>query len=107
MRICTDFNAASVFKSLYFSLVRSNVVFAAVVCNPNYDVHINRIESIQKKFYSFLFKKFGYHSVIQFAPYLFKCKILNIEPLSVRRKNSGVLFVFDVLTGKIDSPKIL
>lgn len=79
----------------------------AVVWNLNYDDHINRIESIQKKFYSFLFKKFGYHSVIKFAPYLFKCRLLDIEPLYVRRKNSSVLFVFDVLTGKIDSSNIL
>ena len=99
MRICADFNAALVFKSLNFSLVRSHLEFAAVVWNPNYDVYINRLESIQKKFYSFLLKKFGYYNVIKFAPYMFKCRLLNTEPLSIRRKNACVLFVFNVLTG--------
>ena len=68
---------------------------------------VQRIESIQKRFHSFLLKKFGYYNIVRFAPSLFKCAILYIEPLSVRRKNSAVLFVFDVLTGRIDSPKIL
>ena len=107
MRICSDFTAASVFISLYFTHVRSHLEYAAVIWSPNYVVHINRIESVQKKFYSFLFKKFGYYNVIKFAPYEFKCSLLNFEQLSDRRKNAKILFVFDVLTGRVDSLKLL
>ena len=94
MRICADFNAVSVFFSLYNAYVRSHLEYAAVVWSPNYDVHINRIESVQK---------FGYYNVIKFAPYLFKCSLLNIELLSDRRRNAKLLFVFDILSGRIDS----
>ena len=60
-----------------------------------------------KKFYSFLFRKFGYSNVIRFAPNKFKCSVLKIEHLSDRRKNARILFVFDVLTSTIDSSKML
>ena len=75
--------------------------------SPNYDVHINRIESVQKKFLSYLFKKFGYYNVIKFAPYLFKCSLLNVEQLCDRRRNAKLLFAFDILSGRIDSPQLL
>ena len=60
MRICVDFNAVSVFISLYFAYVRSLLEYAAVIWSPNYDIHVNRIEFVQKKFFSYLFKKLGY-----------------------------------------------
>ena len=107
MRICAEFNDAPFFFFLYNAHVRSHLEYAAVVWSLNYDVHINRIESVQKRFFRFLFMKFGYYSIIKFAPYLFKCFLLNIKQLSDRRNNAKLLFVFDVLTGRIDSPQIL
>ena len=103
MRICEDLDAALDFRSLYFAYVRSHLEYAAVVWNPSYDVHINKIEYMQKTFFSVLFMKFGYYSLIQFAPYTFKCSILNIEPLSISRKCNSALFAFDTLTGRVDS----
>ena len=107
MRICANFNADSALISLYFAYVRSHLEYAAIVLSPNYDVYLNRIESVQKKFFSFVFKKFGYYSIIKLAPYLFKCSLLNIEQFSDRSNNSKLLFIFDPLTGRIDSSKIL
>ena len=45
MRICIDFNDASVFKTFYFLLVRSKIEFAAVVCNPNNYVQCGQIQN--------------------------------------------------------------
>ena len=75
--------------------------------SPSYDVNIRRIKSIQKKFFSFLLKKFGYYSMVQYANYMIKCSILQIEPLSERRKNSSLLSMFDILSGWVDSSFIL
>ena len=61
--------SAKVFKTFYFAYVRSHLEYAVVVWN--YVVHINKIESIQKKIFSFLFVRFGYYKLIQFAPLLF------------------------------------
>ena len=71
IRICANFNSASVFISFYYAYVRSHLEYATVVWNPNYYVHINRILSVDKKFYCFMFKKFGYYNDIKFAPYSF------------------------------------
>ena len=87
MRSCADVNTASVLNRFIFQQLGLTQNL-----NPNFDVHVNRIESIQKTFYSFLLKKMW---LLQrkLAPYLFK---LNIKPLSVRRKNTCVfLCVFD------------
>ena len=67
MRICADFNSFSAFISLY---VRPHLEYAAVVWSPNYIVQIARIESIQNKFFRFIFKKFGFYNVIKFAPHI-------------------------------------
>ena len=53
MRICADFSAVSVFIYLYFSHVRSHLEYVTAIWSLNYDIHINRIESVQKKFFSF------------------------------------------------------
>ena len=52
MRISLHFDAASVIFSLYFAHVRSHLEHAAVIWSPNYGVHIYRMESVQKRFYS-------------------------------------------------------
>ena len=103
MRICADFNAAPALISLYFAHVRSHLEYAAVVWSPGYASHIARIESIQKKFLSFMFRKLGYYNVIKFAPYFFKCLVLGVETLEQRRNHACIFFVFDVLTGRIRS----
>ena len=54
-----------------------------------------------------LFKKFGYYNVVKFAPYLFKCKLLNIETFSGRRITACIILVFDILSQLIESQKIL
>ena len=41
IRLCDDFDAALVFKSLYSAHVRSHLEYATVVWNPSNDVHIN------------------------------------------------------------------
>ena len=37
-------------KMLYYSFVRSQLEYASVVWSPVYDVHINRLEKIQRRF---------------------------------------------------------
>ena len=106
-RICNDFDDVSVFISLYFAFVRSHLEYAAVVWNPSYVVHSIKIEYIQKKIFSFLFIKLGYFNLISFAPYTIKCRILNIEHMYDKDKCASALFVFDILTGRIDTPCIL
>jgi Reverse transcriptase (RNA-dependent DNA polymerase) len=107
MRICSEFNDPSVLKVLYFSYVRSIVEYALVVWQPSYNVHIDRLESIQKKFLKFVFCKFGYYRYIEYAPYEFKCKLMNIESLANRRRKISIFFMYDIISGHFDAPELL
>lgn len=107
MRICVEFRDPQVLKSLYFAYVRSILEYGAVVWWSNYQVHIDRIESIQKRFVWFVFCKFGWQEYVRFAPYEFKCYLLGLQSLSQRRKVNDVLFVCDILSGRINSPNLL
>ena len=59
-RNCNEFRDPYTLKSLYTSLVRSNLEFASIVWMPSYNIYIKRLESIQKKFIKFYFRKFNF-----------------------------------------------
>lgn len=107
MRICVDFHNPTALKCLFYAHIRSILEYCSVVWHPNHAVYIDKIESVQKKFLSFMFYKFGYYKYIQFAPYSFKRKVLGLESLSDRRKNACVFFIFDLFNGRIDASNIL
>lgn len=107
MRICVEFRDPRTLKALYFAYVRSILEYGSVVWCPTYQVLIDRIESIQRRFVWFVFCKFGWQEYVRFAPYNFKCHLLELESLHCRRRNSGVIFVHDIFSGHIDSPNLL
>lgn len=107
MRICADFNNPLALKCLYFAHVRTHLEYGLAVWYPYYEIHVKRIESIQKRFVWFMFCKFGWQEYIRFAPYFFKCNLLNLDSLSQRRRTTCCLLMCDLLTGRIDAPNIL
>ena len=107
MRICSEFNDPLVFRSVYYSHVRSNLEYGSVVWYPVQVVQKSKIESVQKKFLIYLFKKFGYLYYVKFAPYDFKIKLMGLESLEIRRTNACHYFIFDLLSGRINSSHIL
>lgn len=101
---------------IYFAYVRSQLEYAVPVWNPYYDLHINRIESIQKKFMTFLYFKCTanydqnipfYENVIRMPSYPTRCKELNILSLVDRRKYLGCCFIVKILQGNTISSEIL
>lgn len=107
MRVCRDFDDPLALKVLYYAHIRSILEFASVVWYPNYDVHVKRIESVQKKFLKFVFCRFGFYRYVQYAPYTFKCALLNIESLATRRRNACIYFIYDLLMCRIDASFLL
>lgn len=107
MRVCIEFKDPLALKTLYFAHVRSRLEYGSVVWCPNYASHSIRIESIQKKFLWCVFRKFGWHRYVQYAPYPFKCSLLGIKSLEHRRRDACATFIFDLLSGKIDSMSLL
>ena len=54
-RVCKDFKDPQTLISIYSAHVRSQLEYGSVIWYPNHQVHIDRIESIQKKFLQYVF----------------------------------------------------
>lgn len=107
-RRAKEFKNIWVTKSLFCALVRPILEYACPVWNPFFQVHIDRIESIQKQFLLFALRSLYDPNDFQNLPgYSDRLKLLNIIPLSQRRTILISCFTFDVLTSKVVVPSIM
>lgn len=106
-RYACEFSDPYVIKSLYVSFVRTLLEYASVVWCPYYEVNINRVEAVQKRFLRFALRGLPWSDVTTLPIYQSRLKLINMESLKVRRMVAKVVFVHKVLTGEIDSPDIL
>lgn len=103
LRFGRDLKNIYCLRMLYVSLVRPMVEYGCCVWSPHYNVHINIIERVQRKFINFVKYKFG----LQHLDYNSILLALNLEPLHVRRKNLGILLLHKLVTSTIDAPELL
>ncbi|KXJ79524.1 hypothetical protein RP20_CCG000558 [Aedes albopictus] len=106
-RHASDFTDIFALKSLYCSLVRSILEYAAPIWIPYYTTHILSIERVQKKFVRFALRRLPWNDPINLPAYSERCKLIGLEPLSTRRTKLQRLFIFDVIQGTIDCPALL
>ena len=102
-----DFTKIQTRKALFFSLVRSQLEYGAIVWHPIYQVHIKHIESVQRLFLKYLlfcedraYPPRGYNH----AHLLNRFKI---NSLHTRRIIAGVRFLTNLINNKIDSMCLL
>lgn len=100
VRSCQVFKDPKTFLSLYFAFVYSKLSFASAIWNPNYKIHINRIETIQNKF----LKVLAYKAASTPESVARKFKILS---LAERRNISELCTIFKLINHQIDSPLLL
>lgn len=97
-RSCGGVFQINTLRILYMALVRSHLDYANVVYNPSYDVHKNRIESIQRQFVMYALRHTEQRDEnYRLRPYIGRCNDINLESLERRRINSGILFVYDLI----------
>lgn len=94
---------------LFYSLIRSQLEYGAVLWDPSEVVYTEMIEKIQKKFLrNIYFKK---HGVYQFYPVLIsyntQLRDFGMITLEQRRKNARVLFIHDIFHNKLNTPELL
>lgn len=106
-RYACEFSDPYVIKSLYMSFVQTLLEYASVVWCPYYNVNINRVEAVQKRFLRFALRGLPWSDVNTLPSYQSRLKLINMESLEVRRMVAKVVFVHKVLTSHIDSPEIL
>lgn len=92
-------------KIVYTSFVRSKLEYASFIWSPTANIHINRIEKIQKSFL-----KFGLSSLnfdLPLPSYESRCLLIELKSLRSRRDISSLIFLNDIIIGNIDSSDLL
>lgn len=94
-----EFESPDTLRVLYYSLVRSTLEYCSPLWSPSYHVHINLIESVQRKFSGMLAYKANldlnnrsYNKII---------KHFNIQTLKDRREIADIMFILKLLRNKI------
>lgn len=103
MRTCKPFTHIDSLKIVYYAYVRSVLEYASAIWSPNYAIHVDRIEKIQKKFVNHLKYKFK----LDKSAYADTCRELEILTLRERRLVLDMGLLFDVLRGRLDCPELL
>ena len=86
--------------------MRSNLEYACCIWNPTYDVSINRIEAVQRKFTRYALKKLNFVDDVM-PSYDQRCLILGLQTLETRRKQYLIMFARDVLCSHTDCSALL
>ena len=90
-------------KQLYVSLVRPILEYGSVVWDPQYEIHINKIESVQKQFLLFSLRNLQWNPNINLPPYESRLQLIDLPTLESRRKFTNIAFILNLLNGSINS----
>lgn len=95
-------------KIIYQLLVRSILEFAAPIWSPEYLIHKNAFESVQKQMVLFLLGDDKRHLTKSYvlSPYTERCEQLGLTTLVRRRINATVLFMHALISNKYLSPHL-
>ena len=105
VRNCKSFHNTLVLKSLYFSLIRPHLEFAAIALCPFNLANINKIEHVQLKFERYLCSKCNLDYSLH--DYLYWCHNFGIPTLAQRCTSMMVLFIYKLLRGFISCSELL
>ncbi|XP_037042123.1 uncharacterized protein LOC119078631 [Bradysia coprophila] len=102
----SQFFGMDTIKVIYQMLVLSILEFSAPVWSPNYLIHRNSIESVQKQMVLFLLGDDRRHLTqsYELPPYTERCEQLGLITLIRRRINAIILFIHALIIGKYQSP---
>jgi ribonucleases P/MRP protein subunit RPP40 len=103
-RFSSDFKDLSVLKRLYCALVRPHLEYCSVVWSPFMAEDIKRIESVQRKFTKYAYKKMVPQRELTYEN---RCAYLGLETLESRREKAGQIFVAGLISGSIDCSQLL
>lgn len=78
-----EFNDPYVLKSLYSCLVRPNLEYASQVWSPFYEVHINRIEAVQRNFLRFSLRNLQWSNPLILPPYEHRLNLIQLKTLKL------------------------
>lgn len=101
------FTDVSCLKSLYCALVRSTLEYCSAVWSPNYNNNSDRIEKIQRRFLRFALRRLPWRDPIRLPRYEDRCRLIDLDPLRIRRDVCRALTVADIFQGRIECQALL
>lgn len=105
-RQCSNFNNHFALKNIYFSIVRSQLEYAAFIWSPNSLILNQTLDSVQNSFLRFLSFKCNVER-LSHSGYEGVSGFFNIPTLRNRRKYLAYIFLFNLLNNKIECQEIL
>lgn len=98
-------NDVSVFKTLYFSYIRSGLEYCSPVWCPTTKQCINKIERVQRRFVKLL----CFRAKVSYSgdSYAELCNFFQLTSLENRRKVADLLFFHKILHSKVNAPSLL
>lgn len=93
-------------KTLFASLVRPQVEYAMQVWAPHQAKYDLMIEKVQKKFTIWALNLARDPVTFKYMPYENRLKLVGFEKLSKRRAIAAALWLYDIITGRIDSVEL-
>ena len=101
-----DFSNQVALKTLFFSLVRSNLEYCSLIWNPHHKSKIGCLEQVQNRFARYLYYKSN-SVYIQDISSSYLRNIFNLPSLKSRRDLFCLLFFYKVINNMIDCSDIL
>lgn len=102
-----EFRDPNITRALYYCYVRPHLEYASQVWSPHYNIHIERLESVQRNFTRFALKGILWSDPLNVPSYENRLITLQMETLSSRRNNNDIVFFHQVITGVTDAPELL
>jgi len=94
-----EFGGPYVTKTLFISLVRPILEYCAPVGSPQYGVHIDRIESVQKNVLIFALRRLNWDTSLILPSYSSRLLLINLPSLAKRRTMIGITFIRNLIQG--------
>jgi hypothetical protein len=68
---------------------------------------LTKVERVQRRFIRYALRGLGWMDMHDLPPYEDRCALLHLDTLTKRRSIACVMFIFDVLSGRVNSPNLL
>lgn len=102
-----EFDDPYLTKTLFISLVRPILEYGSPVWSPQYAVHSDRIESVQKNFLLFALRRLNWDANHILPPYSSRLLLINLPSLANRRTMLGTVFICKLIRGDVESPDLI